>query len=188
MFSELNRKNRTKRIYNGSEVTMSLLKELIEDSRYSASTTNRQDIRYILINDDKTCLDIFKITNLPTTHNVNIENKPGAFIVMVVDSDIKLPDSFLYYNVGIATANITLSASSKGYSCVTLLSTNMKKLADLISLENGRKAVSVIAVGKSDQEIRIADIDDGDTSYYKNENKIHVVPKLTSRALIIREI
>lgn len=188
MFSELIRKNRTKRIYNGAEVSFSLLTELIEDCRFSASTINRQEIRYILINDDKLCSDIFKITNLPSTHKVDISQKPGAFVVMIVDRELNLPESFLYYNIGIATANLTLSATSKGYSCVTLLSTNLKKLADLISLEKSQKAVSVIAVGKSDQKVVTEDISEGDTSYYKNEKKVHVVPKLTAEALIYREI
>lgn len=188
MFSELIKKNRTKRIYNGTNVPVSMLRELIEDCRFSASTVNRQDIRYILINDDKLCNDIFNITNLPTVHKVDIKNKPGAFVVMVVDSELKLPDNFLYYNVGIATANLTMSATSKGYNCVTLLSTDLKKLSDLISLDNSKKAVSVIAVGKSDQEVETVDIDGGETAYYKREEIIHVVPKLKSSALILREI
>jgi nitroreductase len=188
MFSELIKKNRTKRIYNGSEVRFSLLKELIEDCRFSASTINRQDIRYILINDDKTCSDIFRITNLPSTHKVDAADKPGAFVVMVIEKNLNIPESFLYYNVGIATANLTLSATSKGYSCVTLLSTNLKKLADIISLDNTKRAISVIAVGKSDQKVITEDISEGDTSYYKNDEKVHIVPKLTANALIIREI
>lgn len=188
MFSELVKKNRTKRIYNGSEVSFSLLKELIEDCRFSASTINRQDIRYILINDDQTCSDIFNITNLPSTHKVDIKNKPGAFVVLIVDKDIKQPDMLLYYNIGLATANLTLSATSKGFNCVTLLSTNLEKLAHIISLEKDKKAVSVIAVGKSDQEVITEDISGGDVSYYKKDGTIHVVPKLTADALISREI
>jgi len=188
MFSDLVRSNRTKRIYNGSEVPQSLLRKLIEDCRFSASTINRQDIRYILINDDKTCSEIFNITNLPYTHKVDIKNKPGAFVVMIVDKSIKLPESFLYYNLGIATANLTLSATSRGYSCVTLLSTDLEKLANIISLEKDKKAVSIIAVGKSDQLVETVDIEEGDTAYYKKDDNTHVVPKLTSRALIFREI
>lgn len=188
MFSELIKNNRTKRAFNGSVVSMSLLEELIEDCRFSASTINRQDIRYILINDDKVCGDIFRITNLPTTHKIDIAEKPGAFVVMIVDRDLNHPEHLLYYNVGIATANLTLSATSKGFNCVTLLSTNLKKLEDIISLDVSKKAVSVIAVGKSDQAVVTEDISEGNTSYYKNEKKVHVVPKLTAKALISRKI
>jgi len=187
MFSELVRKNRTRRIFNRSEVSQPLLKELIEDCRFSASTINRQDIRYILVNDEKMCREIFRITNLSTTHKVDEENRPGAFVLMVTKRDLDLPDSFLYYNLGIATANLTLSATSRGYSCVTLLSTNMEKLGELISLDKELKAVSVVAVGKSDQEVKTVDIEEGNTSYYK-ENGVHVVPKLTADALILGKI
>lgn len=187
MFSELVQKNRTKRIYNGTEVSQSLLKELIEDCRFSASTINRQDIRYILINDDEMCRKIFRITNLPSTHKVDEESRPGAFVVFITDRELNLPESFLYYNVGIATANLTLSATSKGYNCVTLLSTNLEKLADLIDLDKDKKAVSIIAVGKSDQEVKTVDIEGGETSYYK-EGAVHVVPKLSADALIFRKI
>lgn len=188
MFSELIKKNRSKRIFNRTPVSFALLKELIDDCRYSASTINRQDIRYILINNDDMCSDIFKITNLQSTHKIGIENKPGAFVVLVTDRELNIPESFLWYNVGIATANLTLSATSKGYSCVTLLSTNMEKLAALISLEKTKKAVSIIAVGKSDQEVVLEDVSGGDLSYYKKDGSIHVVPKLTTAALIYREI
>ena len=188
MFSELIKKSRTRRIYDGSEVTFSQSKEVIEDCRYSASTINRQDIRYILINDDKICSDIFNITNLPSTHKVDIKNKPGAFIVMIVEKELHLPDQFLYYNIGIATSNIILSANSNDLSCVTLLSTNMTKLSKLINLDDDKKVVSVIGIGKSSQKVETTDIGDGDTAYYKNNENIHVVPKLTAEALIIQEI
>jgi len=188
IFSELIRKNRTKRIYNGGEVSFSLLTELIEDCRFSASAINIQEIRYILINDETLCSDIFKITNLPSTHKVDISQKPGAFVVMIVNRDSKLPESFLYYNAGIATANLTLSAASKGFSCVTLLSTNLEKLAALLSLDESKRIVSVIAVGKSDQKVLLEDISGGDSSYYKNEDKVHVVPKLTAEVLIYQKI
>ncbi|MBI9097061.1 MAG: nitroreductase family protein [Spirochaetaceae bacterium] len=187
MFSELIRKNRTKRIFNGTSVSFDLLEELIEDCRFSASTYNRQSIRYILINNDRICSDIFKITNLPSTHKVPIQNKPGAFVVMVVDREINLPESFLYYNLGIATANLTLSAASKGYSCATLLSTNFEKLSKILSLSKEKRAVSIIAVGMSDQKVLTTDIKEGDTSYYK-EGTTHVVPKLTVESLIYRKI
>ncbi len=188
MFSELVKKNRSKRIYNGSDVSFSLLKELIEDCRFSASTINRQDIRYILINNEQICSDIFNITNLPSTHKVDIKNKPGAFVVMIVERNINLPDTFLYYNIGLATANLTLSATSKGYNCVTLLSTNLEKLAHIISLGKDKKIVTVIAVGKSDQVVITEDVSGGDVSYYKKDGNIHVVPKLTTEALISQEI
>lgn len=187
MFSELVKNNRTKRIYTGEKVPMLLLRELIEDCRYSSAAINKQVIRYYLVNDEETCLKIFRITNLPTTHKVPEENRPGAFVVMTVERDLNLPESFLYYNLGIATANLSLSASTKGYNCVTLLSTNMEKLAGILELEENRKAVSVIAVGKSEQQVITVDIDRGETSYYK-EGPVHVVPKLTANALILREI
>jgi nitroreductase len=188
MFTQLIKNNRTKRIYTGEAVSFSVLRELIEDCRFSASTVNKQYIRYILINDETLCREIFNLTNLPTTHKVDVKNKPGAFVVMVIDRNLKLPENLLYYNVGIATANLTLSATSKGYGCVTLLSTDLEKLAGVISLDGEKKAVSIIAVGKSDQVVVTEDIEEGDTAYYKRQETIHVVPKLTTKALILKEI
>ncbi len=187
MFSELVKKNRSRRRYNGEPVSFTVLRQMVEDCRYSASTMNRQDIRYVLVNDEQICRNIFNITNLPSKHKINIENRPGAFIVMTVEKGIEIPDSFLFYNVGIATANLTLSATSLGYDCVTLLSTNMEKLGQIVSLDDKMKAVSVIAVGKSNQEIKIENIDYGDLSYYKKEG-IHTVPKFTLKTIISREI
>lgn len=187
MFAELVRKNRSKRVFLRRQVPMSLLEDLIEDCRFSASTVNKQVIRYILVNDDEMCRKIFRLTNLPSTHKIDEEFRPGAFIIKVTKRDVKLPDSFLYYNLGIATANLTLAASSRGYSCVTLLSTNMEKLAELVSLDNAYKAVSVIAVGESEQIVKTVDIAGGDTSYYK-EGDVHVVPKLKTESLIIGKL
>ncbi len=187
MILDLIKQNRTKRIYNGRPVPFNILRQFVESCLYSASTMNRQDIRYILVNDNKTCDDIFNITNLPTVHNISVENRPRAFIIMVVENQIKIPDSFLYYNLGIVTANLTLTALSKGYHSVTLLSSNMKKLSKIITLDKKMKAVSVIGVGKSDQKVRIEEIDSGDISYYK-ENETHVVPKLSIKTLILGEI
>ncbi len=80
MFSEIIKKNRTKRVYDGGNVDFDTLIKIIDDCRYSASSNNRQDIRYILVNDSKMCNNIFAITNLPTTHKIPVENRPGAFI------------------------------------------------------------------------------------------------------------
>ncbi len=106
---------------------------------------------------------------------------------MVINKDLKLSDSHLYYNVGIATANLTLSAQDYGYGCVTLLSTKMNDLATIIDLEDNKKIISVIALGKSDQKIETVTIDNEDTSYYKNGDT-HIVPKLSTKALILQKI
>lgn len=187
MISEMLKDNRTKRVYDGTVVPFKILHELIEDCRYSASAMNKQDIRYILVNDNEICDEIFSITNLPTKHNVLKKNRPGAFVIMVICKDRKFPESFTYYNLGIITANLSLSAYSKGYNSVTLLSTDMEKLANIISLDSDMKAVSIVGIGKSEQKVTTISIEDGDTAYYK-ENDVHVVPKLSTKALIVKEI
>ncbi len=187
MISDLIKSNRTRRIYDGNQVSFNVLREIVESCRYSASTMNRQDIRYVLVNNLQVCSEIFNITNLPTAHKITPEVGPGGYAVMTVRKDLKIPDSFLYYNLGMATSIFTLTATSLGYSCVTLLSTNMEKLSRIISLEDDMKAISVIGIGKSVQKIRIEDIETDKISYYKDGN-IHVVPKITSEKIISKEI
>jgi len=189
MFTELVKKNRSIRFYDDTTVSFSELKSMIDDARFSSSTLNKQVIRYILITDTQLTKQIFSMTNLPTKAKVPLKNRPKAFIVMIVDKDLQLSERFLYYNIGIATQNLTLSATEKELSCIVLHSINFENLDKVLKLDSHKKSVSLIGIGKSIQKVEIANIEnDTENLTYYEKNDIHMVPKLTTKALVYREI
>ncbi|OJF76877.1 MAG: hypothetical protein BKP49_04745 [Treponema sp. CETP13] len=189
MFSELVRKNRSIRFYDDKNVPFSKLRSLIDDARLSSSTLNKQSFRYILITDTQLTEKIFNMTNLPTKAKVPLQNRPKAFIVMITNKDLQLSEKFLYYNIGIATQNLTLSATEKGLGCIVLHSINFDNLDKVLKLDSQKKSVSLIGIGNPIQKVEIANIDNEteDLTYYEKDG-IHVVPKLSTKALIYREI
>jgi nitroreductase len=158
MFTELVKKNRSIRFYDDTAVSVSELRSLIDDARLSSSTLNKQVVRYILITDTQLTEQIFNMTNLPTKAKVPLQNRPKAFVVMIVDKDLQLSERFLYYNIGIATQNLTLSATEKELGCIVLHSISFDDLDKLLKLDSQKKSVSLIGIGKPIQKVAIANI------------------------------
>ena len=58
--------------------------------------------------------------------------------------------------------------------------------AQLIGLPDGLKVKLVMALGVSDEEIRLVGRrDDGKLIYYRDENDVHCVPKITLEEAVI---
>jgi hypothetical protein len=166
---------------------MKLLENIIEISRYSASTINLQNIRYVLVNDLNKCNKIFNVTNLPTTHKIDKDEQPKAYIV--VCSKDSFVSSMHYFNMGITYQNIRLAINHYGYQDVCIRSVDAKEASNIIKLDSEYKVDYVIGIGKAIDEIKVVDtINEENTSYYLDDSNIRHVPKLTKEKLIIKKI
>ena len=183
MIKELIKKNRSVRGYDNSrEVTIEELREMVDCARLSASSVNMQPLKYILVRTEDGKARVLeqvsfaaKLSTLKLPHK---GNEPMAYIVICQDEQISKSETGFLRDVGIAAQSITLAATELGLGACMLGYFSPDKLRQALDLSENLKPQLVISLGKSVEDIRIVEIEEGEsTDYYRDEAGIHYVPK-----------
>jgi nitroreductase len=187
-FEELVAKNRTYRRFDESHrIDDSILEKLINLVRLSASGANKQPLKYLIFNTPGDCERIFPFTAwagyLQDWPGPEPGERPSAYIVILGDKTIS--ETF-GVDHGIAAQSIMLGASSQGLGGCMIASIRREGLRAAIGIPDQYEILLILALGKPVEKVVIDDIKDGDVKYWRDENKIHHVPKRTLQELIIK--
>ncbi|WP_273136605.1 nitroreductase family protein [Mogibacterium diversum] len=183
MIKDLIKKNRSVRGYDNSrDVTIEELREMVDCARLSASSVNMQPLKYILVNTVDGKARVLKqvsfAAKLSTLKLPHRGSEPMAYIVICQDEQISKSETGFLRDVGIAAQSITLAATELGLGACMLGYFSPDKLRQALYLSENLKPQLVISLGKSVEDIRIVDIEEGEsTDYYRDEAGIHYVPK-----------
>lgn len=183
MIKDLIKKNRSVRGYDNSrDVTIEELREMVDCARLSASSVNMQPLKYILVNTVDGKARVLKqvsfAAKLSTLKLPHRGSEPMAYIVICQDEQISKSETGFLRDVGIAAQSITLAATELGLGACILGYFSPDKLRQALDLSENLKPQLVISLGKSVEDIRIVDIEEGEsTDYYRDEAGIHYVPK-----------
>ncbi len=187
MIDELIKKNRSYRRFDASvKISRDELLSMIECARCSASTANRQRIRFAIANDKATCDKLFSAIKLagylkewagPTP-----TERPTAYIAMMHREENI--DTNLAIDMGIAAQSILLRAAELGYGGCMIRSFNAEVFDAELS-KNDYKTGFVIILGKPAEKVYITSVKDGDIKYFRDENDSHAVPKYSLEELIL---
>lgn len=183
MIKDLIKKNRSVRGYDNSrDVTIEELREMVDCARLSASSVNMQPLKYILVNTVDGKARVIKqvsfAAKLSTLKLPHRGSEPMAYIVICQDEQISKSETGFLRDVGIAAQSITLAATELGLGACMLGYFSPDKLRQALDLSENLKPQLVISLGKSVEDIRIVDIEEGEsTDYYRDEAGIHYVPK-----------
>ena len=183
MIKDLIKKNRSVRGYDNSrDVTIEELREMVDCARLSASSVNMQPLKYILVNTVDGKARVLKqvsfTAKLSTLKLPHRGSEPMAYIVICQDEQISKSETGFLRDVGIAAQSITLAATELGLGACMLGYFSPDKLRQALDLSENLKPQLVISLGKSVEDIRIVDIEEGEsTDYYRDEAGIHYVPK-----------
>lgn len=191
MIKDLIKKNRSVRGYDNSrDVTIEELREMVDCARLSASSVNMQPLKYILVNTVDGKARVLKqvsfAAKLSTLKLPHRGSEPMAYIVICQDEQISKSETGFLRDVGIAAQSITLAATELGLGACMLGYFSPDKLRQALDLSENLKPQLVISLGKSVEDIRIVEIEEGEsTDYYRDEAGIHYVPKRKLDDLII---
>ena len=85
----------------------------------------------------------------------------------------------LMWDEGIVSQTIMLSAVEKGYGGCMIGSCKRVEILEAVELDPQRYSLAlVLALGKPKEEVRMVPVgEDGSTTYYRDENQVHYVPK-----------
>lgn len=89
---------------------------------------------------------------------------------------------------GIVSQTIMLSAVEKGYGGCMIGSCKRVEILEAVELDPQRYSLAlVLALGKPKEEVRMVPVgEDGSTTYYRDENQVHYVPKRALEDIMVR--
>ena len=190
MLEELVKRNRSYRRFNQDErIELKLLRRLVDLARHSASSANRQPLKYVLTVDPDTNQKVFETLKwagyLKEWDGPGEGERPAAYIVILGDTTIHKTFSVDH---GIAAQSILLGATEAGFGGCMVASIDQLKLKRVLALPEHLVVLLVVALGKPAEEVVVESVDsEGKIEYYRGPDGVHHVPKRTLGELVVGE-
>lgn len=191
MLIDLLKKNRSYRGYDDSfRIDRSMLEELIDCTRYTASSVNIQPLKYFAASEPETVALIQPLTHwagkLKELHLPREGHRPTAFIVICQDMSVSDSPTMFQRDIGIAAQTILLAATEKGLGGCMIGSFEKNALKKALSLPEQIEPMMVLAIGKPDETVLLTEMGPGgSTDYYRDENDVHFVPKRALKDILL---
>lgn len=188
MLKELIEKNRCyRRFYQEEKLEKETLLELVELARLTSSGANLQPIKYVLSCEDESNNRIFPYLKwagyLQDWDGPEEGEKPSAYMVLLLDKQIS---ANCFWDHGLAAQSILLGATERGLGGCMFGAFDKKGLAQELKLSEHFELLMVIALGKPRETVVLEVLgDSGDVKYWRDENRVHHVPKRRLDELIV---
>ena len=191
MLKDLVIKNRSCRGYDRSvKVTKETLLELIDTARLAGAGMNVQPYKYYLVYEEEDAAKLNDMVvfgaNLPELGLPFEGTEPPAFIMLCHDYDVFDDASRFKVDQGIIGQTITLAATEMGLAGCMIGNYNKQKVKEAFNLPDRYSVELIISIGKSCEDCRICDLNEGDShKYFRDEAGVHYVPKRKLEDIII---
>jgi len=191
MFQELVLANRSYRTFDPAlPVSREQLLSFVNLARLSASSANRQPLKYAVISEPEQVAGLLALTKwaaaLPQLSLPPEGKGPTGFVVICHDHAIV--DNLTPYlkDVGIAAQTMLLAATEAGFGGCMIGNFAPAKVAEFLKLPDSISPQLVVAFGKPAEDVRLVDVpEDGSTAYYRDESGVHYVPKRTMEDVLL---
>jgi nitroreductase len=193
MIKDLVKFNRSyRRFHENQIIEQETLIELVELAKLSPSPRNLQPYKFILSTMPECNARIYETLAwagyLPDWPGPDLGERPSAYIIIVNDKKLtaNLDSANLAYGCGIVAQSILLGAAEKKIGGCIIGSIQRQKLAEELNLEETYEILLVLALGVPYEEVVLEKMDEsGDVKYWRDENKVHHVPKRKLEDLIL---
>lgn len=185
---ELITRNRSYRRFHENEaIGREPLLGLIDLARLSASAANLQPLRYIVSADPERNRLIFPTLAwagyLKDWPGPAEGERPSAYIIIL--GDTRISASF-GCDHGIASQSILLGAVERGLGGCLIGSVDRDALRFALDIPERFEILLVVALGKPAEKVVIENVGaDGDIRYWRDEKRVHHVPKRALEELIV---
>ncbi len=178
-FEELVKKTRSYRNFDASAaVSKETLLSLIELCRYTPSSANTQSIKFAYSCDKEKNAALFPLLRFAgylTEKPPYDGNVPTAYILLCHDT--RIAQNPIDIDAGICAQTLVLGAMEQGLGACMIGSFDKERMAALFQLPENVVPRLCIALGVPKDKIVITDMKDGDCKYWRDENRVHYVPK-----------
>ena len=180
MIKHLVMNNRSRRrFYQEHEVTLDVLRELVDLARLSASAANIQPLKYMLSCDPNKNGLIFPCIRwagyLEDWPGPPEGERPSGYIVLLGDTEITRTFACDH---GIAAQSILLGATEKGLGGCIVGNVDRERLRSVLGIPPRHEILLVLALGKPKETVVVETVgNNGDVRYWRDREGIHHVPK-----------
>lgn len=188
MIRDLVISNRSYRRFDADRtIEQTVLRELVDLARMSASAANLQPLKYVISSTESVNAEIFPMLAwagyLSDWKGPNEQERPTAYIVILLDTEISASCDCDH---GIAAQSILLGAAEKGIGGCIVGSIQRDKLRELLSIGERFEILLVLAMGYPAEEVVLEDtITSGEIKYYRDSQDVHHVPKRPLKEVIL---
>ena len=166
------------------------LEHLVECARFTPAARNDQVLKYYLAEKPETVAAIQPLTRwagaLAELHLPRKGAEPVAYIVICLDGSLAENPAPYQRDVGIVAQTMLLAAAEMGLNGCMIGSFAAGELREKLGLPETIKPQLLLALGEGTDRIVITDVgEDGSTTYYRDAEDTHYVPKRTLEQLIL---
>ncbi len=173
-----------RRFYQEKEIDKSLLIDIIDTVRNTASARNIQPLKYSCTTNKELCNDIFSTLSWAGY----LENaapkegeRPTGYILIYNDTNIA-PSSL--WDQGIVSQTISMLCAEQGLGACIIASANREKIKNYIDVPANLELALVIAVGYPKEDVRLVTVKDNQYKYYR-DGEVHYVPKRSLKEIYV---
>lgn len=191
MFLDLVKQARSHRGFRQDrKVTRQELEHLVECARFTPAARNDQVLKYYLAEKPETVAAIQPLTKwagaLAELHLPRKGAEPVAYIVICLDGNLAENPAPYQRDVGIVAQTMLLAAAEMGLNGCMIGSFAAGELREKLGLPEAIKPQLLLALGEGTDCIVMTVVgEDGSTTYYRDAEDTHYVPKRTLEQLIL---
>lgn len=175
---------RSIRRFQQKQISMDLLKKLVNAARLAPSAANLQPLEFYIVNDRKLCEKVFNTLSwagyIKPKWTPNNEERPVAYIVILVKDNT---NKWYLRDVSFAAENIILAAEEKEIGSCILCNIERENLRDILKIPKEVLLDSIIALGYKSEKSVVEDYK-GSVEYWRDKNEVLHVPKRKLEDLI----
>ena len=190
MLKELVEKSRSKRSFvSGEAIPEELLLKWIDTARKCPAARNLQPLKYKIISSPEECARLQPLTAWAGSLSIKLPPKskePTAFIVICHDRRVAAEAPIFMIDVGIVAQTVMLGAAEDGFGGCIIGSAKADKVSEVIGLGEDLVPKLILALGRPDETVMLTEAEDGNVSYYRDENNIHYAPKRKLEDIVIK--
>lgn len=183
---ELLKGRRTYRRFKQTPVPQEVVEDILEAARLANCSRNKQTLRYLVIDKPEDMDEVFACTTWaaalpPEQGRPKSGEQPVLYIAVLKDAaDGGMTD----VDAGLAVGNMTLAAWAKGVGSCILGAINRPRLAKLFGLGDTTNVHLLIAFGYPSHKSTVVPAENGELSYYLDENRDYCVPKYAKEEIV----
>lgn len=171
-------------------MTRQELEHLVECARFTPAARNDQVLKYYLAEKPETVAAIQPLTKwagaLAELHLPRKGAEPVAYIVICLDGSLAENPAPYQRDVGIVAQTMLLAAAEMGLNGCMIGSFAAGELREKLGLPEAIKPQLLLALGEGTDRIVMTDVgEDGSTTYHRDAEDTHYVPKRTLEQLIL---
>ena len=188
VLKDLLKRNRTYRRFDQTvKIAQEELEEWVEQVRFCPSGRNAQPLRYVIINTDERCEQVFSqlawAGYLTDWAGPEEGERPVAYLIQLLDT--RIVENCLCDD-GLQILTILLNAVDKGYGGCIIKAFKNEALREVLNLPEYMKIMYVIALGKPKEQVVLEEMQGENFKYWRDAEGVHHVPKRSKEELIFK--